>query len=65
MFRGLWLPLIMKPALSDVDHARFDSIDQTMFLGDAARPEASQYMLERFGFAEPLIMTIFVQACFP
>lgn len=46
------LLIVVEPALSDVDYARFDAVDQAMLPGDTARPETGQRMLERLGFAE-------------
>ena len=46
----------METALQDDQHLPFstpiDAIDQTMFLGDAARPPSREITLERLGFAQ-------------
>ena len=48
---------IMKPALGNFQALIFaaatgEPIHQTMFLGDAARPEPGQFASQRFGFAD-------------
>lgn len=39
------LLIVVEPALSDVDYARFDAVDQAMFFGDTTRPETGHRVL--------------------